>query len=208
MGAIKLPHASGNSMSIAAPATNPASDLELKLPATVGTAGQVLKNSSTAGTLEFGAGGLFSSYAIIEDQKAHDTHGGTFTQDAWRTRDLNTEVADPDSIVSISSNQFTLQAGTYLLRWSAPARDLTHHQTRMYNITDSAVVRHGSSEYTNSMDVQNRSVGSARVTIAGAKAFELQHYGHNTTSTTGFGCAANSDGATEHYALVEIYKEA
>lgn len=41
-------------MSIEAPATNPASDLALKLPATVGTAGQILKNSSTAGTLEFG----------------------------------------------------------------------------------------------------------------------------------------------------------
>ena len=57
MGAIKFPHTSGNSMSIAAPATNPASDLELKLPATVGTANQVLKNSSTAGTLEFGSAG-------------------------------------------------------------------------------------------------------------------------------------------------------
>ena len=44
-------------MSIAAPATNPASDLELKLPATIGTAGQVLMNSSTAGTLEFGSSG-------------------------------------------------------------------------------------------------------------------------------------------------------
>ena len=55
MSKIKLPHSSGNSMSIAAPATNPASDLELKLPATIGTAGQYLKNSSTAGTLEFGA---------------------------------------------------------------------------------------------------------------------------------------------------------
>ena len=55
MGAIKLPHASGNSMSIAAPATNPSGDLELKLPATIGSAGQYLRNSSTAGTLEFGA---------------------------------------------------------------------------------------------------------------------------------------------------------
>ena len=44
-------------MSIGAPATNPASDLELKLPATIGTAGQVLKNSSTPGTLEFGSAG-------------------------------------------------------------------------------------------------------------------------------------------------------
>ena len=57
MSSIKLKHSSGNSMSIGAPATNPASDLELKLPATVGTAGQVLKNSSTAGTLEFAGGG-------------------------------------------------------------------------------------------------------------------------------------------------------
>jgi len=53
MSKIKLPHASGNSMSIGAPATNPASDLELKLPATIGAAGEVLKNSSTPGTLEF-----------------------------------------------------------------------------------------------------------------------------------------------------------
>ena len=53
MSKIKLKHSSGNSMSIGAPATNPASDLELKLPATVGTAGQALVNSSTAGTLEF-----------------------------------------------------------------------------------------------------------------------------------------------------------
>ena len=57
MGSLKLPHASGNSMSIAAPATNPASDLELKLPATIGTANQVLRNSSTPGTLEFADAG-------------------------------------------------------------------------------------------------------------------------------------------------------
>ena len=59
MGSIKLPHALGNSMSIAAPATNPASDLELKLPATIGTASQVLKNSSTPGTLEFASVGTW-----------------------------------------------------------------------------------------------------------------------------------------------------
>ncbi len=69
MGAIKLPHASGNSMSIAAPATNPASDLELKLPATIGTANQYLKNSSTPGTLEFGtltAGKVVQIVAVDE----------------------------------------------------------------------------------------------------------------------------------------------
>ena len=42
--------------------------------------------------------GLFSSYAIIADQKAQNTPGGTFTAGAWRTRDLQTEVADPVNI--------------------------------------------------------------------------------------------------------------
>ena len=55
MSSIKLKHSGGNSMSIEAPATNPASDLALKLPATVGSAGEVLQNSATAGTLEMGS---------------------------------------------------------------------------------------------------------------------------------------------------------
>ena len=49
----------------------------------------------------------FTSYAIIADVKASNADGGTFTSGAWRTRDLNTEITDPDGIVSIYSNQFT-----------------------------------------------------------------------------------------------------
>ena len=43
MSSIKLPHASGNSMSIAAPASNPASDLTLTLPTTIGSNGKYMK---------------------------------------------------------------------------------------------------------------------------------------------------------------------
>ena len=42
MSKIKLKHSSGNSMSIGAPATDPGGDLEIKLPATIGTNGQYL----------------------------------------------------------------------------------------------------------------------------------------------------------------------
>jgi len=97
MSKLKLPHASGNSMSIAAPATNPASDLELKLPATIGTAGQVLANSTTPGTLEFAGNtpmffaaptiaqtGLTSgAYTKVDFTEIHDPQGtysgGRFT---------------------------------------------------------------------------------------------------------------------------------
>ena len=68
MSKLKFPHASGNSMSITAPATNPASDLELKLPATIGTANQYLKNSGTPGTLEFATLSAGKVVQIVQGQ--------------------------------------------------------------------------------------------------------------------------------------------
>ena len=83
MSKIKLKHSSGNSMSIGAPATNPASDLELKLPATVGSAGQVLKNNGTAGTLEFGYGIEFDNWMVNTGFEAENT----FITSNWERMD-------------------------------------------------------------------------------------------------------------------------
>ena len=101
MSKIKLPHASGNSMSIAAPATNPASDLELKLPATVGTARQVLKNSSTAGTLEFADPVFFKA-------------GLTATSTSVETLVFGNEVFDNGNNYDATTGKFTCPvAGVY-----------------------------------------------------------------------------------------------
>lgn len=147
-----------------------------------------------------------SSYAIIADQKAQNTAGGTFTSGAWRTRDLNTEIADPDGIVSISSNQFTLNAGSYLIRWTAPAYDCNGHQTRLYNVTDSASVAVGQSCYCDSTyNVMNNSNGAARIAITASKAYRIEHQCTLTKSSEGFGTLCNL--GTEQYTLVEIFKE-
>ena len=209
MGAIKFPHASGNSMSIAAPATNPASDLELKLPATVGLAGQALKNSSTPGTLEFGAGTIFDAYAIIADRKTNTTDGGTFTSGDWRTRDLNHEIADPSSIVSISSNQFTLAAGTYLLKWRAPFFRCNDNNTRLYDITNSATIGDGFQANGNTNDGDHTyAFGTARITLSGSAALEIQHQCSTTKSSNGFGLHAGSYSNYAYYTMVEIWREA
>ena len=63
-------------MAIAAPATNPASDLELKLPATIGTASQVLANGSTPGTLEFASPGkVLNIYYNSSDTTSQTPNG-------------------------------------------------------------------------------------------------------------------------------------
>lgn len=144
-----------------------------------------------------------TNIAIVEDQKAQNTGGGTFTNGADRTRVLNTEAYDPDGIVTLSSDQFTLAAGKYHIEWSAPAFKVDQHQTFLYNVTDAAVVQRGSSEHTASGDgIQNRSVGGAIVTITGSKAFEIRHRCTSTQASTGLGNAANF--GTEVYTRVVI----
>ena len=110
MGSIKLPHASGNSMSIAAPATNPASDLELKLPATVGTVGQVLSVD--------GSGNLVwtdNTPMWLVKLSSNYSHTSTNT---WVTAPLATETFDTDSAFNTSTYTFTVpsgKAGKYFL---------------------------------------------------------------------------------------------
>lgn len=150
----------------------------------------------------------FVSYAIIADQKSANTNGGTFTTGAWRTRDLNAEISDADGIVSISSNQFTLQSGTYLIKSFAPAYGVDRHQTRLYNITDSSVALTGVSTFASSGSAgSNSALISGRITIASAKVFEIQHRGQTTAATYGLGIESNF-ATTETFLVIEIYKEA
>ena len=154
------------------------------------------------------AGGKFASYAIIADQKATDTAGGSSSTGTFNTRDLNTELADPDGIVSISNNQFTLQAGTYLIRASAPAYKAQRHQILINNVTDSSVAVVGTSEYNdNSTGIQTRSFATGRVTIGSAKAFDIRHRVAVSESTYGFGVESNYDLQASIYTIVEIFKE-
>ena len=151
----------------------------------------------------------FVSYAVIADQKAANTHSGTFTSGARRTRDLNTEITDPDGIVSISSNEFTLAAGSYLVRWSGSGFQVQSHQTRLYDVTGSAAIEYGSAEFAEDDAggiTTSRSHGTARVTPSGSNAYKIEHYSGTTVASSGFGERHNF-GNVLYYAIVEIYKE-
>ena len=150
-----------------------------------------------------------TSLAVISDHKPDQTKGGTFTSGAWRTRDLNTQDYDPDSIVSISNNDFTLIPGTYLIHWQCPAYFVNRHQTRLYNITDSTVVEYGmcliSGTNANSTDP---SIGSVVVTITANTTFRLQHRCSTTRADDGFGPGGYFAADGERYSRVTIWKTA
>ena len=171
-----------------------------------GVSGQVLTTQGASLTPAWSTPSAGLIYAVIADQKAQGSNGGSFTSGAWRTRDLNTEITDINGIVSLSSNQFILAAGNYLVRWSAPADAVNTHQSRLYNVTDASVVSVGTSAYSVAGGYAvTTSDGSARVSIAGTKFFRVEHQCTTTTAGTGFGRGGNF--TTEQYTIVEIFKE-
>jgi hypothetical protein len=181
-------------------------------PTTVptGSSGEVLTSNGAGTTPTFQAaagGGLYASVAIIQDQKAAQATGGSTSAESWLTRDLNTEVSDADGIVSISSNQFTLQAGTYTIKWTAPASGCDRHQTRLKNVTDTTYSVGGLMIASGADNVENRSVGATILTIASAKVFIIQHYAQSSQATSGFGSGKIYDSSVgEVFTSVEIYK--
>ena len=149
------------------------------------------------------------SYAIICDQKSHTGDGGSFTSGAWRTRDLNTEIADPDGIVSIANNQFTLGAGDYLIEASAPAYSVNQHLIRLQNITGSTTVQYGEAAYADgSYAVNNRTFLAARVSLTGNTTFEIQHRSSIDKTVNGLGTQTTFTGTVSIHTVVKIFKEA
>ena len=161
------------------------------------------------GTWNAPAGGLFSGYAVFQDQKTVNTDGGTFTSGAWRTRVLNTTVFNTDTTnITLGTDQFTLLAGSYLIEWSAPAKGVDAHQTRLYDVTGTALVQNGTSEFAaNSYNVQSRSFGSTRVTPSGSNIYSIEHFCDTTRATNGLGDGDNFSAGPEVFATVMIYKE-
>ena len=120
--------------------------------------------------------GLFSSYASICDQKSSGTAGGEGSTSTWNIRDLNTEITDPDGIVSISSNKFTLGAGNYLIKWTTPGHRINRNQSRLYDVTNTAVIGYGQSMRSYQSDVTTtNSKGFARVTPSGSTEYRIEH---------------------------------
>lgn len=186
---------------------------EFTLPTSDGSAGQFMKTDGS-GSLGFASVAtpvtpLFTKYAVINETQPYNQGGGTFNSGAWRTRILNTEVFDPDNIVSISSNQFTLQAGTYYIRAQAPAYRVDQHHIRLRNITDSTTDGVGSVGMSSSSFASiTLSLLTTRFTISSAKVFEIQHYCSTTHNTYGLGIMHGINGTNSIYTIVEIYKEA
>ena len=172
------------------------------------TSGQVL-TANGSGAVSFNPVPALSTnqFLHIRDEKAATTQGGTFTNGAWRTRDLNTIKTNTITGASLASNQITLPAGTYFIQGYPVSFRAEGNISRIYNITDSSQVSLGVNNHSGSATTgsQGTSTVSCIVTITATKVFELQHYSQSTVASVGFGIR-NETGVGEVYSEILIWK--
>lgn len=150
--------------------------------------------------------GLYTSVAILRDEKTTGTAGGSSSATTWNNRNLNTETYDPDSIVTISSNQFTPIAGDYEITVVASTYRSTAHRLRLYNVTTATSVDEGMSLIASNAD---SSAGTAtlftKFTANGTDAYRIDHYTSVAQATNGLGFPT-SDGSAEVYLEIVLRK--
>ncbi len=141
----------------------------------------------------------------IQDQKSAGTDGGGSSATTWNKRTLNTEVTDTDGLSALSSDQITLDAGTYYIEATAPYYGAGSSKLRLRNTTGAATLLVGT---PGREDVINGTVMSplaGRFTVAASQALELQHYSDTAHASDGLGKATGGS-EIEVYADVRIWK--
>ncbi len=146
------------------------------------------------------------SFAIIADQKAQGVAGQSVPAGAWTIRDLNTELADADGIVSIASNQFTVAVDcTINGQVSVGANSSQVTSFRIYNVTDTVPV--GGTIGAYAMSLGSIAGGMNVVTpfstvLTAGKTYRFESF--VTSSATTVGGAKNQAGMSEYYLIANL----
>ena len=191
---------------------------------------KVRKNDQwvTVATVSLGTGK--TKVALLKDEKNEGIAGGSFEQGAWKDRNLTVE-EDPQGFVSFTAggptstagtqNQpgyWSLPAGTYLIEWSAPAHNVTKHQSLLvYSTTSSHISTAGldaSASYVegSSEDItaggsggdQSISIGSKVITTTTTTWFKIMHRCEVDAFGEGMGQDTPGWGTKEIYTQVRI----
>jgi len=150
---------------------------------------------------------IISAVAHVWDQKSTNVDAGGSDSTIDQTRDLN-QFNDPDSIiVSLSSNQITLDAGTYMIDAAVPGDGCNEFVSWLYDTTGSATLLDGTSCRSYVGDrLPIHSLIKGRFTIGVQSTIEIRFRCSRTQAGDGLGRASNISGHPEIYTVATISK--
>ncbi|MGB3948340.1 MAG: hypothetical protein WBM13_10160 [Bacteroidia bacterium] len=139
------------------------------------------------------------------------SNGGASVANTWTTREINTELTDFNNLCTLSSNQFTLAAGTYDIQFNqiffSEGNVPMQFHSRLKNITSNTTALialtgrlHANTGSSGNVDCEGRGV----VQIATPTTFELQYFAENAWNRgLGYGLTGAS-GENERYVYIRI----
>jgi hypothetical protein len=145
----------------------------------------------------------YSSDSIIgiADIKAPGVNGGTFTSGMWVQRTLNNISAVKREVKLNGDSTFTLSNSSFLVGITAPARGVSSHQIRLFDVTNNVVIVAGTADYS-SVDT-TKSILSVRLNVPTATTFRVDHQCQTTVADTGLG-SASGFGPNELYTMLQV----
>ncbi len=144
----------------------------------------------------------------LQHIEASSVAAGSNSGNSNNQRTLNSTVVNQISGASVSSNDVTLPAGTYIIDGYANAFRLNRHFLRWYNSTDASYIINGQSMFADANnEVQNLATISGRFTISAQKTFALMHYTQSSHSQSN-ALGIESNVTTNHYVNLRIWKVA
>lgn len=142
---------------------------------------------------------------LIQHEVAQNTGGGTANAATWDTRVLNASYGGT-GFMALSSNQFTLQPGDYVIDFETSFYNCGATQARLVNVTDTTYTYStpGFSPGTGSQQDAGVCHGTALLSLSAAKVFKVEMKSIDGYPSAGQGRPANI--GPEIYARVKIEK--
>ena len=132
---------------------------------------------------------LLPAVCFVFDEKAHSTPGGTngTGSNTFHDRTLNTISGETWFANLSGTTGFTIELpGEYLIEWSSPFYKVDAFTTRLYDNTNTQIVKYASSAHSDAATAsQTLSLGSVNVSITESTTYKIQYA--SQTALTNFG---------------------
>lgn len=85
------------------------------------------------------ASGVAANYVRVVNEVPYGTPAGTITLNTWTQRNLTAITDDDQNLASLAANVLTLAPGSYRFQCIVPLGDVSYHQARLHDTTNSII---------------------------------------------------------------------
>lgn len=143
-------------------------------------------------------GGNPQKFALVS-QVLTNSDNGSPTTGGWYVYPINTEEYDPYNLLTLSSNQITLEKGKYYMEGHLTMMRCDGSSTRLYNVSDSVEELPGQPLFPTNEGISYSISGI--IDISSQKIFRMEYNVQTAYGGRGLGISGNHTGTDRYLSL-------